>query len=206
VLIPLESIIRSFPIPRGPVLHVGAHLGEEAADYERFGFRPVWWVEANAELKAALFTHVRRFTDHHIIIAALADCEKDVTFHIANNGQSSSVFPLGTHATEHPEVHYVRDLELRTTTVDALFDAGRIGQAEFINLDIEGSELDVLKGAEAYLGGVSTIYSEVSDTHVRVGHALFPEVAEWLGARGFDMVAKRMTPHGWGDALWIRKS
>ena len=28
------------------VLHVGAHLGEEASDYEKFGWAPVIWVEA----------------------------------------------------------------------------------------------------------------------------------------------------------------
>ena len=36
------------------VLHVGAHLAEEALDYETFGWTPVIWVEAQPNLVQAL--------------------------------------------------------------------------------------------------------------------------------------------------------
>lgn len=209
MLMPLESLVKSYGLQRGAVLHVGAHLAEEAGDYHRLGFRPVWWIEANPDvidvLRLKLLARELR-RDNVVIEAAVAESEREVTLHVASNGQSSSILQLGTHATQHPEVTYVKEIVLQTTTVDHLFDKGRIGQADFVNIDVQGAELDVLRGAEAYIGGVSALYLEVNEDELYKGCALLPEVERWLDERGFGMIEKRMTPHGWGDALFLARS
>lgn len=205
VLIPLRDLVREYGVRPGPVLHVGAHRAEELGDYRREGFGPVWWVEGNPDLIPTLRLKVA-MARHHVVHAVLADRERDVTFHVASNGQSSSILPLGTHATEHPEVTYVAERAVRTTTIDTLSAAGALGQdpAPFLNLDVQGAELDVLKGGERYLAGVRWVYTEVNEKELYTGCALLPEMDAWLEGRGFVRVAAHLLGHGWGDALYVR--
>lgn len=202
---PLDYLMRVRKVQAGPVLHVGAHLAEEAAAYASAGFRPVWWVEANPMLVPALEERVKAYPDQHVIDAVLAERPRPVTLHIANNGQSSSILPLGTHAVEHPEVHYVAQIDLQATTVDALAAEKAIGQARFMNIDVQGAELEVLKGAETYLAGVQYVYTEVNEAELYQGCALMEELRSWLQDHRFDLVEEQLTRHGWGDALFTRR-
>lgn len=203
MLIPLEQL-RRFGVKPGPVLHVGAHTGEEAPAYKRNGFFPVWWVEGNPDLEHILRIRLRQYREHHVVIALLSDRVSEVPFHIASNGESSSMLELGTHLKEHPSVSYVSTKTLKTTTVDLLAKAGEIGRATFMNLDVQGAELLVLKGAREYLEGVQAVYTEVNDQELYVGCPLIEDLDDFLKARGFQFVGKRMTRNHWGDGIWRR--
>lgn len=205
MLIPLEQLVADGLVTPGPTLHVGAHAAEEADDYQRLGFTPVHWCEANPRLHAPLLERIAIFPDHHLVPHALADERRELTLNIASNGQSSSLLELGTHRQEHPEVSYIDAIEVQTETIDLLFAARQIPQATFVNLDVQGAELLVLRGASDYLAGVQAIYSEVNAAELYLGCAQLPEMDEWLRARGFERVATMMTPHGWGDALYVRR-
>lgn len=204
MLIPLDECVRHGVQP-GPVVHVGAHVGEEAATYARLGFRPVWWVEANQEKLAELRLNVDRYGGR-VIGALLSDEAKPLTFHLASNGQSSSYYELGSHAVSHPDVVYVGARLLMATTLDALLDAGRIERASLLTMDIQGAELDVLQGGELFLEGVQACYLEVNTGDVYRGCAQEPEVSAWLGERGFVKRLERITSHAWGDAVFVREA
>ncbi len=200
---PMADLIQ-MGIQPGPTLHVGAHVGEEAQAYAAFGFAPVWWIEANEDVIPQLEKNLAQFKDQHVVCALVSDSEREVTFHIASNGQSSSYMELGTHATEHPDVTYVDQRALLTTTVDSLWKSGDIEQASYLSMDVQGTELDVLLGAERFLAGVDTIYAEVNTADVYRGCAQEPEVTAFLAARGFRKVREKLTVHSWGDALYSR--
>lgn len=204
MLIPLENLVRNYQVKPGPVLHVGAHVGEEAEAYNRNGFMPVWWIEANEDVLPQLRRATRPFPHQHLIHALVTDEPKRLTFHVASNGASSSYMPLGTHAWEHPDVTYVGEHEMDATTVDLLWADGQIQQARFMSMDVQGAELDVLRGSEGFLRAVEYVYAEVNTDEVYEGCPLFEEVTDWLGERGFERRATEMTPHHWGDALYVR--
>lgn len=188
----------------GPVVHVGAHLGEEARFYARFGFSPVWWIEGNADVLPQLRKNVEPLGG--VVVGALvSDQSKTLTFHLASNGQSSSYYELGTHAREHPDVTYVGTRTLEATTLDDLVSAGRIGAlVTLLCMDVQGAELDVLRGSERLLEGVQACYLEVNTDDVYQGCAQEPEVTAWLGARGFTKRIEKITAHSWGDCLYTR--
>lgn len=204
MLIPLQRLVMYGRVRPGPVLHVGAHMGEEAEDYDRLGFAPVYWIEANQDLWAPLEKRLSPYGEQHVVPALVADKAREVTFNIANNGQSSSILPLGTHAWEHPEVKYVGHETRMATTVDTLLAEGKIQQAEFMNLDVQGAELDVLKGAKKFIRGVRTVYTEVNEQELYAGCALFPQITQFLNRQGFELYSYHMTPHHWGDAVYLR--
>lgn len=203
VLIPLWKLVRNHGVEPGPTLHIGAHLGEEAQAYHKAGFKPVTWIEGNPDLIEDLSYNVSRYKQN-VIPALVSDSKKDLVLHIASNGQSSSYLPLGTHSEEHPEVTYVGDVPMVSTTVDDLFAEGKIDRASFLNIDTQGTELDVLRGAEKYLAGVQAVYTEVNADYLYVGCALFDEITPWLKERGFRLAAHEWTRFAWGDACYVR--
>lgn len=204
MLIPLATVVAAGVQP-GPVVHVGAHLGEEAPIYAYHGFEPVYWIEANHEKLPELRRNVERFGGY-VIGALVSDAVKTLTFHVASNGQSSSYYELGTHATSHPDVTYVGERTLEATTLDELAAASRIPQgAALLAMDVQGAELDVLRGAEVlFLSGVQACYLEVNTDDVYKGCAQEPEVTTWLWMHGFHKRMEHITPHRWGDALYTR--
>lgn len=58
-------------------------------------------------------------------------------------------------------------------------------QIDILKLDVEGDELEVLKGATRHLATISTIRVEVSFCQQYVGGCLFQEVNEFLKSFGF---------------------
>jgi len=208
----IPDVFTSFPdaAPRRGVLHVGAHMCEEAELYYSLGMNArdpekVLWVEANADI-AAFAAKNGQFPN--IICAAVSDTDDtEVTFFVTNNGQSSSILPLAEHRREHPDVYEVAARRVRTITLDTLFVNLGIPHDRYdvANLDIQGAELMALRGAEKILANLRAIYTEVNTKELYAGCALLPEMDEFLGARGFVRVALELTQNSWGDALYVRK-
>lgn len=205
MLIPLDQLIDEHRLAITGVVHAGAHLGEEADAYATAGISDVWWIEANEDLIAPLLAHVKPYR-HRVIHALLADQDdRPLSLLVTNNGQSSSILPLGTHATVHPEVRVVDTHEYRSKTLDTLVDEHGISGCNFLNMDLQGAELYALQGAERLLESMSALYLEVNVDELYVGCARLPQLDYWLGERGFARVATAMAGDtGWGDALWVR--
>ena len=73
-------------------------------------------------------------------------------------------------------------------------------------MDVQGYELEVLKGGAKILEQVDYVYCEVNRAEVYENNAMIYEIDEFL--EGFDMVRKETDWGGqiWGDALYVRKS
>src|SRR5436190_18563658 len=83
----------------------------------------------------------------------------------------------------------------------------------FLNMDLQGYELECLKGAEPILSWFDWIYTEFFEDPLYEGSALMPELTAWLDQRGFRLAEKKMFGaqtreargerwYGWGDALF----
>ncbi len=197
--------------PRG-VLHVGAHECEEKEFYNAHGISDtnIVWVDGNEEL-------VKKMKEKGIpnLYHALVDeTERDVTFYITNNGQSSSILEMGTHATMYPHIQVVEKRSARTTTLQKLQTKESIdfSNLNFWNFDIQGVELQALKGAGDLIRFADAIYLEINTDEVYKGCSKLDEVDEFLKQKGFVRAAisiytnQRPGGDGWGDALYVRMS
>lgn len=71
-------------------------------------------------------------------------------------------------------------------TLDMALRKCKIHSPAFLKIDVNGFELEVLKGATETLASVEALFLEASlRTPPNQTIALFPEVVAWLGARGF---------------------
>lgn len=223
MIFPLPELIERYRMEISGVVHAGAHIGQEAEDYEKCGIERVLWIEANPDLVEVL--NERVYPYGHVTVCACLGARdgEQVTFHIAdsadgsNRGQSSSVLALGTHAQVHPDVKFVAEQPMVTQTLATLmaqYWPWEVGP-NFINLDLQGYELECLRGAEPVLERFDWIYTEVNEDPLYEGCALLPQMQGWLAERGFRLAEKKLVGAqergsmtlkwlGWGDALFVR--
>jgi len=208
MLIPLEALAQHFKLHLRGVLHIGAHECEEQEVYLRHNVdnSNIYWIEA-MEDKVKLMKEKNKDLNIYQAVIDVED-DKEISFNVADNGQSSSILEFGTHAVHHPYVKMIGKKQLKTTRVDTFIKNNKIPieKLNFLNLDIQGKELDALKSMGDYIQYVQYIYTEVNSEKVYKDCALLPEIDEFLKEKGFIRVACKMFGNcGWGDAFYIRQ-
>ena len=197
MLIPLNEIVDRLNIKNQikGVIHVGGHVGEEiplylAYDWDVIIFEP----QKDCFDKILNNPKVKKYN------VALGPEKKLVELYIASNNESSSILAPKTHLIEHPHISFNSKIKVDQDLLDN-YDTKNFN---FLNLDVQGYELEVLKGAEKTLSHVDYIYTEVNTKHLYENCVLLNELDEWLNSRGFKRVAISMTQFNWGDALYVK--
>jgi hypothetical protein len=82
------------------------------------------------------------------------------------------------------------------------------GSFNFINIDVQGYELEVFKGATETLSDIDFIYTKVNTVEVYENCAKMNELDEFLGdVYGFKRTWTKLTKGDtWGDALYIKEN
>ena len=77
----------------------------------------------------------------------------------------------------------------------------------FLNIDVQGYELEVLRGAEICLENVYYIIVEVNKAELYQGCPMVEEIDDFLSGFGFSRVETewRHNREKWGDALYVKQ-
>lgn len=210
MIIPMSRLVAEYGVKPTAILHVGAHLAEEAAAYAAAGVEWVLWVEANPELMGELEARLLNFPGQRALHAAVSDTDGGTaTLHLCTFSMASSLLPPKDHLIVYPGMHYPRSVGVETVTIDTLLAVNGYGFGGFdmLNIDIEGAELLAFKGAEKTLPFLKWIYLEVNTREMYEGCAMVDDVDTYLGERGFERVATADEgwDHGFKDALYARR-
>lgn len=195
------------------VIHIGAHHGQEGEDYAKNGVRNVLWVEANRKMMKHLYDRTCNLPlKNHYFCATLSDTDgEQLILNVTNNEQSTSILELGTHATMYPHITVTEKVPVTTKKFETLWreNVGQIDldQYDFVNLDVQGAELKVLRGFGEIFNRVPirAVYSEVNFEHVYKDCCLVEDLDEFLGQYGFQRLLTAAPEGTWGDALYLRK-
>ena len=98
-------------------------------------------------------------------------------------------------------------IEVQTVTLDDWAQENNIDHVDFMWLDMQGVELDVLKASPKILGQTKAIYCEVEFIEAYEGQPLYGDVKSWLQQQGFSIVAKDFvdqTTWFFGNVLFVR--
>lgn len=205
MLLDFDAIYKEWDLDIHGVVHVGAHLGEEAQIYDGLGINKVVWVDANPDVMSKLHVNVDPY--HHLCINALLSDEdkEEVKFNVTNyDGMSSSVFEFGTHPQFSPDTVVEQIKYLPATTLDNLAAVYNFDGCDMLNIDTEGSELMILKGGIKTLPQFQLLYLEVRTDNVYDGAPLVDEMDAFLSP-DFERVSTGMVDgQGWGDAIYMR--
>ena len=186
------------------IIHIGGHYGEEIDEYVRNGIQEIVIFEPLSDSFDILCENIQELNAN--IIAhqvALGPEETTATMYVSDNEkQSSSLLKPKVHITHHPHVKFPETEDVEVKVLDD-FDYTKYN---FINMDVQGYELEVLKGATETLKHVDYVYCEVNRDEVYEGHAYVEELDEFLSAYGMDRVETSWEGQIWGDALYIKKA
>ena len=186
-------------------IHIGAHHAEEKHIYVENGITKVIWIDANPEYESIIKEKTNN--EDIVIIRGVGNTKRKVDFNISNNGQSSSILGLDLHKVMHPDVFYVNSIEIvEDRMVDIVKEFNiNINDYNFLNLDIQGYELEAIKGFDNLIEKFDYIYTEVNNGKLYSDCALMSDIDDYLLNYGFTRVETSMTPYQWGDALYIKK-
>ncbi|NDG32103.1 FkbM family methyltransferase [bacterium] len=132
---------------------------------------------------------------------ALGSAENIANMYVSSNQkQSSSLLKPKDHLVCHSDVQF---LGLEEVKVDLLDNFNYTGY-NFLAMDVQGYELEVLKGARKTLEYVDYVYAEVNRAEVYEGNAFVEDLDNFLTEYNMKRV-ETVWPGGiWGDALYIR--
>jgi FkbM family methyltransferase len=200
----ISKILSANNITVNGSFHIGAHDCEELGFYNKLGLakEDIVWIDA---IPSKVIGAKNRGIPNVYNAVVTDKNDEEIEFNISNNGQSSSVLELGTHLHEHPWVVYVDKIKLKSITIDKFFERNTIDASKynFWNFDIQGAELLALKGAIESIKYAKALYLEVNEKELYKNCGLITDIDAFLSQYKFKRVLTKMTPHGWGDALYI---
>jgi FkbM family methyltransferase len=204
MLFDVSELVRFWGITPKGVLHVGAHKAEEWPLYQAHSWTPIIWVEGQAELAESLVNSLPKEENEIIQAYVWSASGVEKTFNVASNGQSSSLLEFGSHSINYPEIKFQEALNIRTKRLDEVLSGD--STFDFVNIDLQGVELEALIGLGRYIQQVKWIYTEVNRREVYIDCTNVIKLDRYLKSFGFSRVATRWClGKGWGDALYIQK-
>ena len=200
MLISVPVLKKYWGVNPSSIVHVGAHNAEELEAYAFAGWGPVTWIEAQPEKVAYLQKIIP--SEHKLIEAAVWNTSgESLNLNIMTNTESTSLLALGTHSTEHPDIHLSYTLPIKTKTLsELLIDSPA---PDLLALDIQGVELRAIKGYGLKIAEVKWVYCEVNKAELYEGCCQITEIDDYLSQFGFKRAVTRWTIHHWGDALYV---
>lgn len=168
------------------VVDIGANRGQFALaarglypEAQIFSFEPL--VEPAEKFKR-VFEH-----DSQVRLFGVAVGAHSATsaIHISARDDSSSLLPIGKEQNRiFPGTQEVCSREVDVCRLDDMLSDEEVVSPALLKLDVQGFELEVLRGCEQLLPCFSWIYCECSFVELYEGQSLADEVIAWLRERG----------------------
>lgn len=206
MLISFTQLRKKYNMNITGIIHIGGHYGEEIPEYIRNGIQNIIVFEP---LKSNFETLERNVSELNANIngyqVALGNDERMVSMYVSDNEQqSSSILKPKLHLTNHPTVGFPGIEEVEMVKLDKYID--ETSGFNFINMDVQGYELEVLKGGSKTLEHVDYVYCEVNRDEVYEDNAYVEELDEFLSSYNMERVETSWQGGIWGDALYIRRN
>jgi FkbM family methyltransferase len=203
MLLNLENLNLKYGLKIKGVLHIGAHVGQELGTYQKLGISNVMFFEPVQKTFDRLKQNVGESAI--IINTALGNIEGEVEMYTEtiNEGQSSSVLEPEYHLIQHPNIKFNGREKVKITKLDNFIENKE--NYNFINVDVQGYELEVFKGGSEYLKSIDYIMTEVNRAELYKGCARIEDLDMFLSQYGFKRVETTWDGGTWGDAFYVKR-
>ena len=109
--------------------------------------------------------------------------------HVSEREDSSSLLPIGPNQIAlYPGTQEKGEIEIDVSPLSSYLMPEDIQSPAMLKIDVQGFEMEVLKGCESMIKKFDFIYCECSFIELYSGQKLAYEVIEWLQKRQFNFV------------------
>ena len=195
----MSSILRVNP---KQIIHVGADKGQDRAEYIKLGCEEIIWCEADPRNVAYLEVN---FPEDTIISGAIwsEDLEVLKFYQFNESAQNSAVAPASSNVENSLGV-----ISVKAHKLDTVLAAKQIMKRSLLVIDVQGAEIEVLKGAQKLLHKTSFVVIEIALKSQ--GYTETPSqdsINLALGAHGFKPSISRISHDGsYKDQLFIKSN
>jgi FkbM family methyltransferase len=201
MLLDFDYLYKKYNIKAKGILHIGAHFGQENTLYQKHGIKNKIFFEPLPHTFKKLQENVK---DGILVNKALGNETgiKMMNLELDNQSQSSSFLTPKLHLTQYPWIKFNNKVNVSMIKLDD-YEFNR-EDYNFINIDVQGYELEVFKGGKDTLNQIDYIIAEVNRDEVYENCARVEELDAYLGEYGFKRVETNWEGKTWGDAFYIK--
>lgn len=210
MLLDFNFIVKKYDIKSKGVIHIGAHYGHELYRYLNNGIKNILMFEPQRKVFDHLKFNVSQITPDEEVNIKLRNIalgnfcgEAEMFTEKENKGMSSSLLEPSLHTKQYPHINFNDKEKVEVTTLDEDLKNSTLDY-DFINIDVQGYELNVFQGAIKTLPQINYIISEVNRDELYKNCAKVDELDEFLKDFGFSREMTSWDGQTWGDALYVK--
>lgn len=207
-----KKLIASF-LPKNPVVvEAGAYDGADSLEMAKLwpkgmihAFEPIPDVFQRLEQRTRRQGNIVRYpyalgnkTEKNIMYVSYASYQKEAA-------ASSSLLVPKDHLQAYTHISFPETIEVEILTFDDWAAKYNISHVDLLWLDMQGSELDMLRASSQMLSTVKVIFTEVSHREMYEGIPLYEEVKEWLETQGFVAIMQDNIDPKMNNVLFVRE-
>ena len=203
----LKSVIKELQINITGAIHVGGYDAQELPLYRSLGLFNSIVFEPQKRMYDLIKS--KCIVNEKVYNIALGSEDFETEMFISDKEgvtQSSSILEPKVHLTEHPEVTFPSKEKITVKRFDKFVDDNKIdiSKHNLLDIDVQGYELEVLKGISDYIKNMSVINIEVNRDEVYKDCARIEDIDDYLSKYNFQKVALYWQSKSWGDALYAK--
>jgi FkbM family methyltransferase len=201
MILNLLDLHKKYSMNINGVIHIGAHFGEEHQTYKELGIERIIYFEP---VKKTFNVLKERVKDAEMFNYALGNENKMIEMHVEETdayGCSSILEP----SSNYDSVAFSPKEFVEMKTLDSFNFVGY----NFLNIDVQGYESEVLKGSSNTLNNIDYIICEVNKNTDQkkldyIGSVTVEKIIEFLAPYGFNLVEENWAGISWGDGFFIK--
>ena len=179
------------PYKFSSVVDVGANRGQFTLLMA--GLRPdatIWAFEPLIEPYRKLIEVISGLSNVRAFQSAIGPERASVAMNVAKRDDSSSILPItGLQEQIFPDTGHQRTVDIRMAPLGDFIEGHEMARPSLLKIDVQGYELEVLKGSKDQLDRFDVIYTEASFLELYQGQPLAHDVIAALAAERFRLAA-----------------
>lgn len=172
------------------LMDVGANIGQYGSMIRKGGYtKSIISFEPLASAFKSLKETAAKNKDWRVYNYGVGSTDGEVVINVSENSVSSSLLDVMEASTKvEPSSKFSKTETIKLTSLNKFCkDASITNQNVYLKLDVQGYELEVLKGASEIVAMIKGIQIELSTTTLYMGAPLYVDVIMHLREMGFEL-------------------
>ncbi|MDA9876836.1 FkbM family methyltransferase [Candidatus Pelagibacter sp.] len=183
----LEKLVKDIEVPE-TIIDIGSNKGQFILLIEKifpnkivYSFEPI--IEMLKKQKK-FYKYKKNITFHNLALGS-SICSKE--FLITSRMDSSSFLKVVSNTNKSKNYSVIEKRDIKVSTLDEIFLNEKISHPILIKMDVQGYELEVLKGANDLLKKIDYLLLEVSENEMYQNQPTEKTIVEYLKNFNFEI-------------------